>query len=429
MRGVFKRFAGRMKRFTLLLTAPILLTRFPTRLLVGAATILSLTGLALAPSVSASAASGSARSGDLHVTKECSQYAGLADSFCISGLSATPDRKRTTTYTQLAVLAVTGNALASFDIGWSDRTGTYYLADKTNAAIDFIAGKTGTMLGQATGFAGVKATQALSGPNGVTSAPNLHEVWAGDGDSTVKVVDTKTFKVTDTISTGGKFRADELSYDPKDHVILVANDADQPPFVTFISTTSKTVLGKIEMPQATMGLEQSGWDAETGLFYISVPTTTTNPGGELDELDPTAMKISKVFPLTNCNPAGLGIAPHSHVMVGCTAYPANVQVVDARNGSTLATITKVGGVDEVFYNSGANQFYVAAQGMTADGTKTGAPTPVVGIIDARTNEWLQNIPTVLGAHSVAADPRNNHIFVPQRGRGVVIYGPSECHCE
>src|ERR1035441_8073211 len=42
------------------------LRRFPTRLLVGAATILSLTGLVLAPAVSASAASGSARSGDLH---------------------------------------------------------------------------------------------------------------------------------------------------------------------------------------------------------------------------------------------------------------------------------------------------------------------------------------------------------------------------
>ena len=111
--------------------------------------------------------------------------------------------KPPTSYTQLAVLAVTGQPLASFDIGWSDRTGTYYLADKTNAAIDFIDGKTGTMLGQATGFAGVKATQSLSGPNGVVSAPNLHEIWAGDGDSTVKVVDAKTFTVTDTISTGG----------------------------------------------------------------------------------------------------------------------------------------------------------------------------------------------------------------------------------
>jgi hypothetical protein len=61
------------------------LTRSWTRRLVVAATILSLTGLALAraPSVSASPVSASsARSGDLHVTKECSQFTGLADSFC-----------------------------------------------------------------------------------------------------------------------------------------------------------------------------------------------------------------------------------------------------------------------------------------------------------------------------------------------------------
>jgi hypothetical protein len=54
-----------------------------TRVRMGAAAILSLAGLALAPSVSASAASASSsRHGDLRVTKECSQYTGLADSFC-----------------------------------------------------------------------------------------------------------------------------------------------------------------------------------------------------------------------------------------------------------------------------------------------------------------------------------------------------------
>jgi hypothetical protein len=52
------------------------LTRFPTRLLLVAATILSVA--ALAPSVAAS----SPRSGDLHVTKECSQYNFAAGGFC-----------------------------------------------------------------------------------------------------------------------------------------------------------------------------------------------------------------------------------------------------------------------------------------------------------------------------------------------------------
>jgi hypothetical protein len=70
-------------------------TRSVTRRLVVAATILALTGLALAraPSVSASPVSASARSGELHLTKECSQYTGLADSFCTitsSNLKAIP---------------------------------------------------------------------------------------------------------------------------------------------------------------------------------------------------------------------------------------------------------------------------------------------------------------------------------------------------
>ncbi len=54
--------------------------RSPTRLLAVVVTIFSLTALAfaLAPSVMAS----SSRSGALHVTKECSQYTGKADSFC-----------------------------------------------------------------------------------------------------------------------------------------------------------------------------------------------------------------------------------------------------------------------------------------------------------------------------------------------------------
>jgi hypothetical protein len=59
--------------------------RSPTRLLAVVVTILSLTALSLtlAPSVlAAPRLASSERSGALHVTKECSQYTGQADSFC-----------------------------------------------------------------------------------------------------------------------------------------------------------------------------------------------------------------------------------------------------------------------------------------------------------------------------------------------------------
>ncbi len=47
--------------------------------------------------------------------------------------------------------------------------------------------------------------------------------------------------------------------------------------------------------------------------------------------------------------------------------------------------------------------------MAARNNATG---PALGIIDAATNTWLRNVPTVAGAHSVAADRANNHVFVP-----------------
>jgi hypothetical protein len=40
--------------------------------------------------------------------------------------------------------------------------------------------------------------------------------------------------------------------------------------------------------------------------------------------------------------------------------------------------------------------------------------PVLGVIDADTNSWLANVPTGTNSHSVAADRKNNHVFVPLR---------------
>jgi hypothetical protein len=36
----------------------------------------------------------------------------------------------------------------------------------------------------------------------------------------------------------------------------------------------------------------------------------------------------------------------------------------------------------------------------------------LGIIDAKTNEWLQNVVTNSNSHSVSVDSGNNHVFVP-----------------
>jgi hypothetical protein len=111
-------------------------------------------------------------------------------------------------YTQIATIP--NAALASFDISWVDsESGRYYVADRSAGGVD-------------------------------------------------------------SIPTHGTHRADELAYDPTDKIILVANDRDAVPFVTFISAETRTVLGSLSYPQSTGGIEQPVWDPQRHRFYISV---------------------------------------------------------------------------------------------------------------------------------------------------------------
>jgi DNA-binding beta-propeller fold protein YncE len=337
-------------------------------------------------------------------------------------------------YAQVATIALPNVPPAkgafSFDISWVDPgTHRYFLADRTNNGIDVIDTLTNTYLftlaaGHFRGWTGHAAT---SGPDGIVVLPRLHQIWAGDGDSTVKVVDLRSGLVVATVPTGGTRRADELAYDPRDHLVMIANDADTPPFLTFISTTRRTVVGKIPYPQATNGLEQPVWDPADDMFYQNVPATTAHPGGEVDRIDPATMRVVATYPLTDCMPAGLALGPARHLLVGCSGDAidagarAQTLVMDARTGRIVATITQVGGSDEVGYNPGDHHYYVAANHMTSTGLKGGARTPVLGIIDASTNAWIANVPTSAASHSVAADPATNRVFVPlPSGIGVYV---------
>ncbi len=310
----------------------------------------------------------------------------------------------------------------SFDIGFVDPSAhRYYIASSTHAAVEIFDTTTDTYVGAIGGFAGLHPERHTSGPTGVLVTPDTHQLWAGDGDSTVKVIDTTTNTIIATISTGGMRRADELAYDPIDHLIAVANDDEEPPFLTLISTTTLKVTAKILFAEGTEGLEQPVWDPASGLFYQAVPATKVNSGGEVDVIDPKTAVITQVYPVTNCNPAGLALGPNRQLLLGCTGDPRNSIVMDDTNGAIVATISEVGGSDEVWYNPTDNHYYLAASGMTSDGTKKGTSTPVLGVIDAASNRWLINVPTVTGSHSVAVDPTTNHIFMPIAKVGIGVY--------
>jgi DNA-binding beta-propeller fold protein YncE len=313
-------------------------------------------------------------------------------------------------------IRVPGEPLASFDIGVVNGAGVYAFTDRSNKSLDMFDAASGKFLGRTTGFTGYSkaAGSGASGPDGVV-AVGEEQFWAGDGDSTVKIVDIKSQSITDTISTGGKKRVDEMTYDVADELVAVVNNADKPPFVTFISTKTHKVLGKLVLDHASDGAEQPAWDRTTGKIYLAIPVIDgVDANGAVAVIDPHSFKLEKLLPVSKCMPAGLAVGPHGHLLIGCSddavdsGFPAKSLVMDARDGKIVATITQVGGSDEVWYDEKSDHYYLAAAKNPGG--------PVLGIVDARTDRWIANLPSGPRGHSVAADPKSGRIYVPIEAR-------------
>lgn len=83
----------------------------------------------------------------------------------------------------------TTGGMYGFDISFVDQSNqTYYLGDRSNAAVDVVDASTGTFVKQITAtppFAGATGNNATSGPNGVATDGTGKCLFAGDGPSRV----------------------------------------------------------------------------------------------------------------------------------------------------------------------------------------------------------------------------------------------------
>lgn len=361
------------------------------------------------------------------------------------------------TFLKVGEIDVPGG-LNSFDIGFVDpKIGRYFLADRTNKTVDQVKTSTNAIDQLAKGdFFGLQPGTNTSGPNGVITANNHTEVWAADGvqcsnslpatacgtvtqTSRIQVIDLTTGQVTHTIDNGGQRRADELCEDPQDHVVLVANDDDLDLFLTFISTDTYTILGKVKLDgtdpnaqnvNATSGIEQCQWSPRTGKFYLAVPEVN-GPGndsvpGAVLQIDPTSRMVEKVFsidfgflPQTGTTPAtaaclgpqGMAIGPQGEILLGCSNAGKGSVIINERNGDLVRSLDGLNGNDEVWYNPGNNHYFLAGSNHNL---ALPTPGPILGVVDQKPDTIVEDASpaTAAGSHSVAADPRFNQVYVP-----------------
>jgi hypothetical protein len=400
----------------------------------------------------------------------------VAMSFSITGANAacTGPGAPTTTQTKcIGAVQIPGNPLRSFDISWvnPDRA-EYYLGDRSNAGVDVIDTHNLTWKRTIGGFVGVVLNGAgnvdnnHSGPDGVTS----HGRWlyAGDGDSTLKVIDLNAPPVSaikQSISTGGTTRVDEMALTADGKLLIAANNAEDPPFATLFRAngdqpvSSVAILSKVVVSNAIvpagfgLSLEQPAWDPKTKRFYTSIPVIANNPAGcnygqlsgpitcdggllavnpatltpgtnTIGAFDPTTN--TGVVPLHRCGPNGATVGPHDNLLLGCTPQnnPSDREtlVINATT-KNMTLIGNITGSDEVWFNEGDSRYYTGSSrdcgtgGTCPDATHPGLAQ--LGVIDA-TSVLIEKIPQSSGSHSVAADSKLNRIFVPQVAPKAVV---------
>ena len=343
----------------------------------------------------------------------------------------------------------------SFDISFVDpKNGLYYLADRSNKALDVIdttgafTGTADTLYGQIGGagpgqanFAGFVACNPpagandCAGPDGV--AADFPCIFAGDGNSRLLSFNGNVnfSQVITALKTGGTTRVDEMAVDTADGLVFAINNAETPPFGT-IATYSKSTCAlsnpiKVTFNNATAGAEQPSFDPVTKAFYVSIPEIGgggTNHTGAVVQVT-TGGTIQATFPINFCGPAGSTAGPNGDLLIGCntvydtsgkaclavtqvkgpavanTASPAmctgiafpQVAICNPGRGCTpsngsLVSVPGPGGGDEVWFNSGDSNYYVTG------GNNPIGPTLGVVASGASTtgtpNTLVQQIPTL-----------------------------------
>ena len=367
--------------------------------------------------------------------------AGVAALLAVPNLASAADE---VFQASLGELLVNGKSpLVSFDISWVDSNQSsvihnfYFLADRSNAQIDSIPITVNPpsffIKSTAFPFAGNVlcpdgAANDCAGPNGILSiAPgpdDQFEIWSGDGPtknqfcpnpavacSTVKVFQNFTANLLAVIPTAttatfpGLKRADELCFAPATGAhpgeILIANDADSPPYITFIATDGPKrtlILKQISFPQATAGIEQCGYNPATDLFYLNLPEDS-NFGGDGTVHRFSAVDFSEAAPFdistAVCeHPQGLAISGVTQfpppkgtqfILLGCNGATSggtlDSVIIRTDNGGTTARLPNEGGADEVWWEPGSFMWFIAEGGCTSNCGLNKQGIEQLGVID------------------------------------------------
>lgn len=225
----------------------------------------------------------------------------------------------------------------------------------------------------------------------------------------ITMFDTKSLAVLKSIPIDSGVGPDGILFDSfNDRVYIFSHPTKD---ATVINSKDGTVLGRIDLGGTP---EQAVADGK-GTMYVVMQE---RPAGGVAVVDVKTMKKTAFYPfpdIGSCN--GLALDAKNHLLFAACASSGNPPaqpaapkfvVMSATDGKILATLPLAGGSDGATFNPATMEAFSTNGNGTLTVVKENSPTDFV---------VEENLPTMLGARTIAFDSKTNHILTMSVERG------------
>lgn len=226
--------------------------------------------------------------------------------------------------------------------------------------------------------------------HGVAIVPGLHRGFtSNEGDSTVSVFDTDTFKTIKKLSVPKG--PDFIFYEPLTKRVLVCHEVAEA--ITALDPEKGVIIGKIDLGGGPEAAVVNG----KGVGFVNMEAAAM-----VVSFDPQALLVKKRWPIPGCKapvPLAMDVS-NSRLFIGCRSKV--LAVMDADSGKVITTLPIGDTVDAVVFDPD-NKMIFASNG---DGTIS-----VIRQKSANVYESIGTIATQETAKTMAFDPKTKRLFL------------------
>ena len=230
------------------------------------------------------------------------------------------------------------------------------------------------------------------GVHGIAIASDLNKGFISDGrDSTVTIFDLMTLKTITKIKVTGR-NPDAILYDPFSHKVFVYNGGSAN--ATVIDAKLNKVIATIQLS----GKPEFSVTNNKGLVYVNIEDKN-----QIAVINATTLKVEKYFEVKpGDEPSGLALDVANNRLFAVCGNKLMV-VLNAETGNLITTLPIGDRVDGVAFDAGMKRIYSS----NGEGTMT-----VISQEDNDKYTVLENVPTQIGARTIAVNPKTHHIYLP-----------------